>query len=160
VKETFGYPLPHRITSYPSLVFLLALFIMLLVAPETLWRDDPDAGTRQAALAFVGLLIVATAAAAVRRLREPAEITLTSDGVHARRTIGDPVIVPYDAIEQISEYPRSFLRPVPELGIEGSGSSIRVNARIHQYMRLRQLVVERASPRATIDLLHPAGDEK
>ena len=156
MKETFHYPFTHRITSLPSFVFLLALFMVILVAPETLWGEEPEDSARQGALAFLGIMILVVGAAALRRLREPVEITLAPDGLHARRTIGGPLFLPYDSIEKISEHPRNFLRPVPDLHIEGAGSSIPVNARIENYERLRELVVARASPLANINLVEPS----
>ena len=157
MKETFGYPLVYRITSYPSLVFLLALFVVILVAPETIWREEPEASTRRGTLVFLGLMILVVGAGAVRRLREPAELTLTAEGLHAPRAFGRPIFIAYESIDNIREQPRTFLKPAPELHIEGSGSSIRVNARMESYGRLRALVVARANPIAHIDLVEPPG---
>jgi hypothetical protein len=156
MTETFSYPLVHRITSYPALLFLIMLFIVILVAPEVLWDEDPDSGARRAALVFLGLMVLVVGAAAVRKLREPFEVTLDPDELGARRVFGNTLALPYDAIDRIHEHPRTFLHPVPELRIEGAGTSISVDARIDDYERLRELVVARANPLATIEL---AADE-
>jgi hypothetical protein len=134
--------------------------VVILVAPETLWGEEPEASTRQGALVFLGIMILVVGAAALRRLREPVEITLRSDGLHARRTIGGSLFIPYDSIKKISEQPRTFLRPVQELHIEGSETSIPVNARIQNYERLREFVVVRASPLADIDLVEPSRKQR
>jgi hypothetical protein len=152
MTETFTYPLVHRITSYPALIFLIVLFVVILAAPETLWSEDPDPDARRAALIFLGLMVLVVGAAAVRKLREPFEVTLSPDELSARRTVGNPLDLSYDDIENISEHPRTFLHPVPELRIEGAGTSIPVNARIEKYDRLRALVVARANPLAIVEL--------
>lgn len=160
MNENFPYPLRSRLSAFPTFAFLCFLFVVLLVAPEELWGESPDSGSHRAALIVVGVMVLVTGAVSVRRLSEPVEITLTTDGVHARRMMGEPRIVAYGSIERIVEYPTNFLRPLLELEIRGGGARVAVNNRIADYERLRDLVVQRASPLAQVTLADMKGKRR